>query len=141
MQTQLGLCFVPFPGPSSSSDQVFGEHSLPQLEGASYHPPHPSHQFSGCTTDPDPQVCCVSLLGSYSVLRPSQWMSTVQNPKKSWLAMKPDCSLVEDAYLKPGLTLPALDALACLSPVGDGPVCSQAWKCIQFSSVQFSSVA
>ena len=100
--------------------------------------PIPANQFSGCTTDADPQVCRVSLLGSCPVLRPSQWMSTVQNPKKSWLVMKPDCSLVEDAYLKPGLTLPALDALACLSPVGDGPVCSQAWKCIQFSSVQFS---
>lgn len=27
-QTQLGLHFVPFPGPSSSGDQVFGESSL-----------------------------------------------------------------------------------------------------------------
>ena len=28
-------------------------------------------------------------------------MSTVQNPKKSWLAMKPACSLVDDASLGP----------------------------------------
>ena len=27
MQTLLGLRFVPFPGPSSSGDEVFGEHS------------------------------------------------------------------------------------------------------------------
>ena len=27
-QTRLGLNFVPFPGPSSSGDQVFGEHAL-----------------------------------------------------------------------------------------------------------------
>ena len=27
MQTQLGLCFVPFSGVSRSGDQVFGEHS------------------------------------------------------------------------------------------------------------------
>jgi len=30
-----------------------------------------------------------------------QRMSTVQNPKKSWLATKPDCSLVDDASLGP----------------------------------------
>ena len=28
-------------------------------------------------------------------------MSTIQNPKKSWLAMKPACSLVDDASLGP----------------------------------------
>ena len=31
-------------------------------------------------------------------------MSTIQNPKKSWLAMKPACSLVEDASLGPQLS-------------------------------------
>ena len=30
-------------------------------------------------------------------------MSTIQNPKKSWLAMKPPCSLVDDASLGPRL--------------------------------------
>ena len=34
-------------------------------------------------------------------LRPSRQMSTIQNPKKSWFAMKPACSLVEDASLGP----------------------------------------
>ena len=28
-------------------------------------------------------------------------MLTIQNPKKSWLAMKPDCSLVDNAPLGP----------------------------------------
>ena len=41
-QTWLGLRFVPFLGPSSSGDQVLGEHSHPQLEAASYRLPHPS---------------------------------------------------------------------------------------------------
>ena len=45
-QTWLGLRFVPFPGPSSSGDQVFGKrgccHLLP--------PPIPATQFSGCIT-------------------------------------------------------------------------------------------
>ena len=49
-------------------------------------------------------------------LQPSWWMSTVQNPKKSWLARKPSCSLVDDAAIGG----PALAALACLSVEGDG---------------------
>ena len=36
MQTLLGLRFLPFPGPSSSGDQVLGECSRPQLEPATY---------------------------------------------------------------------------------------------------------
>ena len=32
-----------------------------------------------------------------------KWMLTVQNPKKSWLATKPACSLVDDASLGPRL--------------------------------------
>ena len=37
MQTRLGLRFVPFPGPSSSGDQVLGKHSRPQLKAVTYH--------------------------------------------------------------------------------------------------------
>ena len=52
----VGLCFVPFPGPSSSGDQVFGRRSHPQVGGPSYRLPCPScsvfgvysgHTFSG----------------------------------------------------------------------------------------------
>ena len=39
------LCFVPFPGPSSTGDQVLGEHSHPQVGGASY-PLPPSQPLS-----------------------------------------------------------------------------------------------
>ena len=35
----------------------------------------------------------VKIMGSDLWLRPSQLMSTIQNPKKSWLATKPACSL------------------------------------------------
>ena len=38
-------------------------------------------------------------------LQPSLRMSTIQNPKKSWLATEPVCSLVEDASLGPRLPL------------------------------------
>ena len=48
--------------------------------------------------------CAVCLFwGADLWLRPSRQMSTVQNPKKSWLATKPACSLVDDDSLGPRL--------------------------------------
>ena len=38
----IGPAFCALPHPSSSGDQVLGEHSHPQLESASYHLPRPS---------------------------------------------------------------------------------------------------
>ena len=50
--------------------------------------------------------CAVCLFwGADLWLWPSQQMSTVQNPKKSWLAMKAAHSLVEDASLGPWFPL------------------------------------
>ena len=62
----VGLCFVPFPGPSSSGDEVFGECSrcVPA--------PIPAARFSGCTTG-----------------APSQVDVDCPEPKKSQLAKKP----------------------------------------------------
>ena len=49
-----------------------------------------------------------------------RWMMTVQNPKKSSLAKKPACSLVDNVSL--GLRLPpsSPSISGCLSPEGDG---------------------
>ena len=49
-----------------------------------------------------------------------RWMMTVQNPKKSSLAKKPACSLVDNVSL--GLRLPPFGPFGsgCLSPEGDG---------------------
>ena len=128
---------MPFPGPSSSGDKVLGERGhcdlLPPLSLL----PGFLHLLR----------CAVCLSwGADLWLQPSWQMLTVQNPKESWLAMKPACSLVDHASLGLRLPLPALAALACLSLVGDGPVCSWlallsplfcegAWQCLQFSSV------
>ena len=50
--------------------------------------------------------CAVSLFwGADLWLQPSWRMSTLQNPKKSWLATEPFCSLVEDASLGSPLPL------------------------------------
>ena len=93
--------------------------------------------------------CAMCLLwGADLWLRPSWWMSIVQNPKKSWLATKLACSLVEDAVS--GLRLP-LSGFGCLLPAslplaGEGPVlsqltllwyslsplfCEQVWPCLR----------
>ena len=61
MPQRCRLCwacvFVPFPGPSSSGDQVLGELGLTAS-------PVPGAQFSGCTMGAPFQVCPVSPLGS-----------------------------------------------------------------------------
>ena len=96
MQTALGLCFVPFPGLSSSGDVVFGE-------------------CGRCNLSP-PLPLPLGFLGVQLVHLLRQ-MLTVQNPKKSWLAKKPACSLVDNASL--GLRLPPSGS-GCLSLEGDG---------------------
>ena len=52
MQTRLGLRFVPFPDPSSSSDQVYGERGCCDLSPPLSLP----LGFSGCTTGAPSQV-------------------------------------------------------------------------------------
>ena len=60
-QTRLGLRFVPFPGPSSSGDQVLGEHTLPRWGSVSYHLPGPSCLvFWVCSRSTISGVPCVS---------------------------------------------------------------------------------
>ena len=121
MQTRLGLRLVPFPGPSSSGDQVFGERSR-------------------CNLSP-PLSLLLGFLG-VQLAHLLRRMLTIQNPKKSWLAMKPACSLVDNHLWGHDCPLLALAAFACLSPAGDGlarswlvllsPLfCEQAWRCLR----------
>ena len=101
----VGPAFVPFPGPSSSGDQVFGKH--------------------GCYDSPPPLSLPLSFLGAQQAHLLRQ-MLTVQNPEKSCLAMKPACSLVDDAFL--ALQLPTSSSGCPRLPVtrvGGGPVCSR----------------
>ena len=65
-QTQLGLRFVPFPGPSSSGDQVLGKCTLPRV-GEGVHliiSLVPAARFPGCAVGALSQVCRVSPLES-----------------------------------------------------------------------------
>ena len=85
-QTQLGLRFVPFPGLSSSGNQVLGEHALPRWGGACYHLPGPSHLVSCVRSGSAISGVPCLLWGADLWLRPSWWMSTVHDPRKTWLA-------------------------------------------------------
>ena len=96
MQTWLDLLFVPFPGLSSSGDQVFGKRGHCDLSA----PPSLPLGFLG--------VQPVYLL---------RWMLIIQNPKKSWLAMKPAFSLVDNASLGPQLP-PSGSGCPCLTVTG-----------------------
>jgi len=60
----VGPGFVPFPGPSSSGDQVLGERTLPGWWVPLITSPIPAILLSGCTAGAPSQVCRVSLLGS-----------------------------------------------------------------------------
>ena len=59
--TRVGLRFVPFPVPSSSGNQVLGEHTLPRWSSVSYHFPHPSCLVSWVFSESSVSgVLCVS---------------------------------------------------------------------------------
>ena len=80
----------------SSGDHFLGAHSHPQFKSATYPFPRPSSVFWVYNG----QALCLFWEADLW-LRPSPWMSTVQNPKRSWLATKRACSLVKDASLGP----------------------------------------
>ena len=82
----------------SSGDHFLGAHSHPQFKSATYPFPRPSSVFWVYNG----QALCLFWEADLW-LRPSPWMSTVQNPKRSWLATKTGCSLVQDASLGPRL--------------------------------------
>ena len=115
MQTRLGLWLCPS---QAQAARVFGERGR-------------------CDVSPLP-----SLLPSFLGVQLAPFlrqMMTVQNPKKSQLAKKPACSLVDNVSL--GLRFPASGPLGsgCLSPEGDGLqlansvpsfVLCESWQCL-----------
>ena len=80
----MGLCFVPFPGLSSSGDQVLGERTLPRCAVPLITSLVPACRFPGCAA-PHHLRCAVCLLwGADLWLQPSWQISRVQEPRKTW---------------------------------------------------------
>ena len=120
---RLGLRFVPFPGPSSSGDQVLGERTVP---GGRCVSSPPGSQPLGFLCAPREHrlrcVVCVSSAGLISGFDPPggwQLSRISEDLVSNW---EPAHSLVEDAPRL--LALPVAHLPLCLWQ-GDGPVCSQ----------------
>ena len=84
-QTRVGLCFVPFPGPSSSGDQELGEHTAPGVWCVLSPPPSQPLSFPGAQQERHLWCVLCLLWGADLWLQPSWWMPTVQDPGKTWL--------------------------------------------------------
>ena len=78
------MCFVPFPGPSSSGNWVPGERTVPGGPCILITFRVPPTWFPGCAASLRCAVCL--LWGADLRLRPSWQMSTIQDPRKTWLA-------------------------------------------------------
>ena len=121
----MGVRLVPFPGPSSSGDQVLGEHTVPGGLCVLITFPAPAAGFSGCGVRAPSQVCCVSPLGGWSLAAtqladfnsPGSQEDLVSN-------LEPACNLVGDALWGRDCPLPSSSDW-CLPPVGNWLVHSQ----------------
>ena len=100
----------------------------PPVKGCGFLPP-PSQTLSFLGVQRARLLRCSVCLfwGADLWLRPSRQISTVRNPKKSWLASKPACSLVDDASLGPRLP-PAGSSCPRL------PVSGRGWSGLQPAS-------
>ena len=107
---------MPFPGLSSSGNQVLGECTVPGGLCILITSPVPAVQFPGCTARAPSQVCFVSPLGSWSLaatlLVDVNHLGSQEDLVRNW---EPAHSLVEDAISGAEIAscLPAL-AVACL---------------------------
>ena len=125
----MGMHFVPFPGLSSSGNQVLGECTVPGGLCILITSPVPAVQFPGCTARAPSQVCFVSPLGSWSLaatlLVDVNHLGSQEDLVINW---EPAHSLVKDA-MSGAVIAPCLLALAvALLPLcfwqGNEPVCS-----------------
>jgi len=77
---------MPFPGPSSSGDQVLGKHTVPVGPWVLIFPWSQSLGVLGVPSECHLRCAMFLLWGADLRLQPSWQMSTVQDPRKTWLA-------------------------------------------------------
>ena len=82
----VGHRFLPFPCLSSLGNQVLGERIVPGGLVILITSPVQAAWFPRCTARAPSQVYCCLLWGADLRLRPSWQMSTIQDPRKTWLA-------------------------------------------------------
>ena len=85
-QTWLSQCFGPFPGPSSSDDQVLGECTVPGGPCILITSMARPLSFPGVPREHRLRCAMCLLWGADFRLRPSWQMSIIQDPRKTWLA-------------------------------------------------------
>ena len=108
------MCFVPFPGPSSSGDQMLGECTIPGELCVLISSPVLATRFPRCAVRALSQVCRVSPLGSWSssvtllvgVYRSGSrkmWLATRSLPTVWWkmLSLEPRLPLAFWLWLSP----------------------------------------
>ena len=120
--------FVPLPGLRSSGDQVLGECTRPGGPCILSPPWSWLLCFLGALQE-NYLRCAICLLWRADLrLRPSWWLSTIQDLRKTWLAAR---SLLTVWRKVPSLGFRLQQPLAFqlwavfLPPGGEGPVCSQ----------------
>jgi len=129
-ETWLGLCFVPFPGSSSSGDQVLGARTHPEVGGVSYHLPHPSGSVCWVYKGAPSQVCCVSLLWSWSWSLAAPLLAGVNRPESQEVLVS------KEACLQFGREYISRATIACPHL----PVSSRGWASPQQASSAHSFV-
>ena len=116
----LGMCFVPFLGQSSLGNQVLGKCTVPcTCQVHLNHLPSPLLDFPGAPWEHHHRCAVCLLWRAYLCLRPSWWMSTIQDLGKIWLAAGSLHSLAEDAAAPCLLVLTVAGLPFCLQVGSD----------------------
>ena len=109
---------MPFPGPSSSGDQVLGKHTLSRWAVHLITSPVLAVPFPGVQWECHLRCAVCLLLGADLWLQSSWQISTVQDPRQTWLATRSLCALwqrMPSLGLRLPLTLWLWLSPACLS--------------------------
>ena len=132
---------MPFPSPSSAGDYVLGEHTVPGGPCILITSPVLAAQFPGVPREHH-LTCAVCLLWGADLRLQLSWqMSTVQDPRKTWLATGSLLTvwwgmMVSGAEIAPCLLALSVTCLpASLPPVGGWGLYAAGWLSFGIRSI------